>query len=326
MSSDIEIMGKQIITVSVISYNSSRTIVETLDSVLNQSYGSKNIELVISDDASIDSTVEIVEHWLHAYQSHFSKVVFIKNKENGGVSKNCNLAWKAASSDWIKTIAADDILIENCLSIYVDYISKNNEAQVVFGRLQTFGLHHRIGVYPDKSRAKFFNLSANQQYNHIMRCGLGLAPTSFFSKEIISNVGYCEEKYKLLEDMPLWIKITKSGVRLYFVDAVTVKYRISDSLSHGSERLINLDYISCLERYYKDDLWLQMRGFNRLFVFDMKLDIFSWRFCAYVFNNKKNIISSAVKKLFLCFMFTSYYKMWVIIFGFLPSFFDTQDK
>ncbi|HAX2253154.1 TPA: glycosyltransferase, partial [Escherichia coli] len=44
------------ITITVISYNSSATISDTLNSILQQTYNKKNIEVIISDDASKDNT------------------------------------------------------------------------------------------------------------------------------------------------------------------------------------------------------------------------------------------------------------------------------
>lgn len=96
---------KNIISVAVITYNSSKTVIETLDSIYHQTYGAENIELIISDDASIDNTVAVIDDWLTLHESSFNKVIFFKNEVNGGVSKNINLAWTASTSEWIKTIA-----------------------------------------------------------------------------------------------------------------------------------------------------------------------------------------------------------------------------
>ncbi|HBA5772773.1 TPA: glycosyltransferase, partial [Escherichia coli] len=51
------------ITITVISYNSSATISDTLNSILQQTYNKKNIEVIISDDASKDNTLLIANDW-----------------------------------------------------------------------------------------------------------------------------------------------------------------------------------------------------------------------------------------------------------------------
>ncbi|EGQ9994427.1 glycosyltransferase family 2 protein, partial [Vibrio vulnificus] len=95
-----------------------------LDSILLQSYGSENIELIISDDGSTDETVAIVNCWLEYRKREFYDVKFFASQVNHGISKNCNIAWKAATSEWIKTIAGDDILLDNCLDTYTDKVTE----------------------------------------------------------------------------------------------------------------------------------------------------------------------------------------------------------
>ena len=50
-----------LVSVVVVVYNSSETVVETLDTILKQTY--RNIELIVADDCSTDDTVKIVKSW-----------------------------------------------------------------------------------------------------------------------------------------------------------------------------------------------------------------------------------------------------------------------
>jgi len=54
-------MLKEKVSVAVITYNSAETVLETLDSIATQTYGTENIELIISDDASTDKTVHVID-------------------------------------------------------------------------------------------------------------------------------------------------------------------------------------------------------------------------------------------------------------------------
>ena len=58
-----------LVTVVVLSYNSCSTIIETLNSVKEQTYN--NIELIITDDASTDTTIEICRQWLQLNSKYF---------------------------------------------------------------------------------------------------------------------------------------------------------------------------------------------------------------------------------------------------------------
>ena len=55
-------ISSPLVSIVVITYNSSKYVLDTLQSVYNQTY--KNLELIISDDCSSDNTVAIVEKWL----------------------------------------------------------------------------------------------------------------------------------------------------------------------------------------------------------------------------------------------------------------------
>ena len=79
-----------LVTVAVIAYNSSKTVVETLDSIKNQSY--QNLELIVSDDGSTDDTVTVCENWIANHQARFIRTELITVAKNTGTSANINRA------------------------------------------------------------------------------------------------------------------------------------------------------------------------------------------------------------------------------------------
>ena len=65
-------INNPLVSVVVITYNSASTIIETLDSIREQSY--KNIELIISDDCSKDNTVDITH--THNFSTKHNNLYF----------------------------------------------------------------------------------------------------------------------------------------------------------------------------------------------------------------------------------------------------------
>ncbi len=59
---DMDKSRETLVSIVVITYNSAKFILETLESSKAQTY--KNIELIISDDCSTDNTVEICQQWI----------------------------------------------------------------------------------------------------------------------------------------------------------------------------------------------------------------------------------------------------------------------
>ena len=102
-----------LVSIIVISYNSSKYVLETLESAKAQTY--QNLELIISDDCSTDNTVKLCDTWLKDNKSRFTKTKLITVEKNLGIPKNCNRALYTAEGDWTKLIAGDDILMPNCV-------------------------------------------------------------------------------------------------------------------------------------------------------------------------------------------------------------------
>ena len=246
-----------LISVAVISYNSSKTILDTLDSVLRQTYDPTNIELVISDDGSKDSTLNIINEWCHRHREIFSNIVVVESKKNVGVSGNCNAAWRACSGVWIKTIAADDILMDSCIELNAKFVNENPGVSILFSRVRAFS-ENVSESYPWGESEQFHTLSPNQQFQYLLRTNPVVAPSCFIRKQLLADVGYADERFPMIEDYPLWLKITKQGQKLYFMPSDTVYYRVGESLSLGGVRVGNLAYISSLYAFQRASIWPEL--------------------------------------------------------------------
>ncbi len=86
--------NKTLVSICVISYNSSEFVLETLESAKRQSY--EYIELIISDDGSEDHTVELCDQWLKNNGACFHSTELITVPKNTGIPANCNRAVKSA--------------------------------------------------------------------------------------------------------------------------------------------------------------------------------------------------------------------------------------
>ena len=91
--------------VSVIlpTYNRAQLVLESIYSVLNQTYS--DLELIIIDDQSKDNTDEVVGKYLSD-----PRVSYYKNPSNLGLVGNFNRALELAGGDYIKFLLADDKL------------------------------------------------------------------------------------------------------------------------------------------------------------------------------------------------------------------------
>ncbi len=284
----------------MISYNASSTIEETLDSILRQDCGPGIIELVISDDGSTDNTVEVTRSWLAGHRDSFQRVQLIPNASNGGVSKNCNIAWKASTGDWIKSIAADDVLLPHCLSANLEFVERHPDCSVVFSKMRWFGSIER--VTPEPSQLSFFRLSAPEQYRSLRFGSFNFAPTSFIRKQAFEAVGYADERFRNIEDLPLWLRFTGAGYRLCMNDCVTVDYRVSDSISKSTTQFVNVSFLADLIELHKQLKPVESDGLlYRYLRFERGLGLYSTLIISKICRNRRSALSRFLEALALVF-------------------------
>lgn len=218
-----------LVSVYVVTYNSAKTVIETLDSVKAQTY--PNIELVISDDCSTDNTVEICREWVELNKDRFVRVEILTVEKNTGVAGNNNRANRACQGEWVKPIAGDDILMPTCVDDYVLYVNTYPEASIVFGQTIVFGQNVQVCKEKEKTmrqyNAKMAQLDSADQLAIVLNGDCPSAPSVFY-KKLLYEEGLMmdDERIPLIEDWPKWIKLLKQGVHFYFLDKVVVCYRL----------------------------------------------------------------------------------------------------
>ncbi|EFH4243372.1 glycosyltransferase, partial [Escherichia coli] len=240
---------EKIITVCVVTYNSFTTVIKTLESIKKQTYDTNFIELIIADDCSSDDTVIIVKKWIEENKCIFNNVVLIEQKQNIGLTKNINSAWKLAKGSWVKSIAGDDILLENCIANNITYVNKHNIQSVVFSLMRSFTEdNNKITfheIYPNSYQQKVLKGERDEQIKYLTHAGgFACAPSAFINRRLLEEVGFADERFFMLEDTPLWFRILKKGEKIYFMNIFTVKYRIGNSISQSNKSLFNVRHLS----------------------------------------------------------------------------------
>ena len=97
-------MRLPLVTIGAINYNNTCYVLETLNSILRQTYS--EIELIIVDDASTDDSLLKIRKWLANYPLPYKLVV---HSENQGVHKAYESVIQNATGEFISFIATDDL-------------------------------------------------------------------------------------------------------------------------------------------------------------------------------------------------------------------------
>ena len=249
-----------LISIMVLTYNSEKTIIETLESISNQTY--KNIEIVVSDDGSNDNTVFIVEQW---FKNHvFLKRKILTSTKNQGTSANFNKALKAATGKLIKDIAGDDILYPNAITEYY-HAYLNDKNCIWVAKCKCFGEDEDFVQMTQKelNYDLFYKLTNREQFKRLCVGNVISSPSvGLIEKSLFDKVGACDESYFILEDYPLILKISRYGYLYKLIDQELVGYRIGKK---SVSRVGLSDYFKCKRLFFfKERLWLMFATFSWL--------------------------------------------------------------
>ena len=109
-----------LISIALATYNGEKYIREQLDSILSQSY--TNFELIICDDHSTDSTIEVIKYYLEKD----SRISLYQNKTNNGFLKTFEKILSLCKGIYIACCDQDDIWEKNHLETLINNIDKND--------------------------------------------------------------------------------------------------------------------------------------------------------------------------------------------------------
>ena len=113
---------KPLVSVIFPAYNHEKYVQETIKSVINQTY--ENIELIVVDDGSSDSTWQKIQEMKEECEKRFVRVVF-ETKENGGVCSALKRLYELVQADFIMQTASDDLLKPELIEKEMEFLLNN---------------------------------------------------------------------------------------------------------------------------------------------------------------------------------------------------------
>lgn len=239
--------NEPLVSVNVLMYNSSKYILETLESIKAQTY--QNIELIMSDDKSTDNTIQICEKWIAQNKDRFTSYQILVPDHNTGQSGNYNRAFRAATGEWIKEIDGDDLLTPESLTCLISYAQEHPNAKYIFGDMSYFyDTIKKKKIKPFKTDTLFFSESINKQLELMLEGNRLSSPTSFYNREFIQNINFeNDERIPNMEDWPKWISLLDKGVKFYHCNKPVALYRVGSGIS--TQKRDSLRYYRSLELF-----------------------------------------------------------------------------
>jgi len=178
------------VTIIITIYNKKKTIIESIKSIINQTYN--NIELILVDDCSTDTSYDIVQEFIKK-NNNYIPIKLLKTLKNSGCYVARNLAIKESSGDFISFQDGDDISLTTRIEKQLlDIINKKVD-------ISFCGIYRLNDYYLKYSNNDndILNL-IDKEYNNQkwkFKTKLGIV-TSIINKNIFNDFGlYREDKY-----------------------------------------------------------------------------------------------------------------------------------
>lgn len=118
-------MLNPLVSICIPTYNGDQFIAEAMYSAIAQTY--PNLEIIVSDDASKDNTLQIVESYISKTEIPIN---IFKHKPNG-IGANWNHTIKQANGEYVKFLFQDDILLPNCITDMVKVMEHHKSVGLV---------------------------------------------------------------------------------------------------------------------------------------------------------------------------------------------------
>ena len=206
----MELISNPVISVVIPVYNGREYLVESLDSVFNQTF--TEFEVVLVDDGSSDNYDDLIKKY--TYDSRFR---YIK-KDHNGISEALNLGIQLSRGEFIARFDADDVMYPNRLERQLNIMREKPDVDILSGGF-------RWGV--TKVDDEFFRNPVSYYTKESFKNGNVMAhPTVMMRKASLSKLPYLYEKYyDGGEDLKLWLTACRYGLKIYNDPEPVIKYR-----------------------------------------------------------------------------------------------------
>jgi glycosyltransferase involved in cell wall biosynthesis len=205
------------VSILIPSYNQETVIEQTVMSALTQDYD--NLEVVVSDDASMDGTPQILREIHEKYPQRLK--VFI-HQTNLGVTQNHTRGLLECCGDFVAFQDGDDLFLPGKIKRQVAFMLERPDCTISF---------HDVEVFNSETGETLYLWS--QRFGHreggiyeLVRYGNYLSSVSVMVRRIhLPEYGY-DDRIRIGSDWLLWLEVLSRGKgKIYYLDEVLARYR-----------------------------------------------------------------------------------------------------
>lgn len=217
------------VSVLIISYNHERFITQAIDSVFAQTF--PNIELIVVDNNSQDQSAQVIKTLQKDYSFRYIQ------QENIGAPRTMNLFIPQIHGKYFMYFSGDDYLPPNRIQLQVDFMEKNPQYAMCYGRTIFVDENCREISRNDNrlfKGGKIFNDLIHFRFHPP-------APTYFFRRDIFEKIGMYREDLMYIEDLYMNLKVARH-FQIGFIDSYLAYQRQhSQNLTQTADRTTQIN-------------------------------------------------------------------------------------
>lgn len=248
---------KPLVSVLIPAYNHDNYVKEAILSVIKQTYGYDNIQLIVTDDYSKDNTAEVICKLSEKY-----KFTVIKHTKNLGVCETLNKMISISDGEYIASFASDDILvsdrIENQITILksypnIDILAGDSVLIDEKGEVQNQYIQSPSHSLIDYNFDDFF----------LKKKPFFAAGTAIIKRNLFQKIGGYDTNYKV-EDLYFWLKAAYNNAKIVKCNLPFLYYRVHKATVSANEEYLNQERAKVLAIYKSHPKYskaLQVREF-----------------------------------------------------------------
>ncbi|PRX41540.1 glycosyltransferase family 2 protein [Salegentibacter salegens] len=267
---------KFLVSICIPTYNGVPFLQEALDSINQQTY--RNIEVIISDDASNDQTLEIVQD----FKAKAIFPVYIYHHKPKGIGANWNNCIKKANGKYIKFLFQDDVLLPNCIEEQIK-VFKNYKNIGLVSSKREFIIEKNVSTEILQWADLFKDLQVNLKFqdniisflkNDFLKSEefqrypynkIGEPSVVLFPKSIVEKIGYFREDMVQILDYEFYYRILRFK-KIAIINKPLVKFRLhkQQTTNLNRNKLIHDDKLFDKVLYDKFFFYLNKKEKKRL--------------------------------------------------------------
>ncbi|HTK19649.1 MAG TPA: glycosyltransferase [Mucilaginibacter sp.] len=190
-------MNEPLVTIGLPTYNNSKTIQASIQSILNQNY--QNWELFIIIDGSTDGSYDLIKRFVDP------RITILNDKENKGLIFRLNQIIDLAHGQYICRMDADDMMLPEKLTEQINYLAQNSEVDVL--DTGTYSIDENDTPIGVRGISDLNNVS----FKKTLKRSLLIHPTVMGKAEWFKNNRYAIG-FERAEDFELWCRTFTSSV------------------------------------------------------------------------------------------------------------------